>query len=108
MATISSSHQSIDPHCILGGYTLFINTIMDLQCILWRTYLASLDHPSIGMPALGLKRVIIFVGCLCAASVRFSASIPLLESLQIISVISSHLLTSYFGGQSVTHQHYSL
>ena len=25
---------------------------MDPQCILWRPYLASLDHPSIGMPAL--------------------------------------------------------
>jgi hypothetical protein len=96
----------VDPLCILRGYDqfrsweyrstvyfqwlyLFINTIMDPQCILWRPYLASLDHPSIGMPALGLKHVIIFVGCLCAASVRFSASIPLLESLQSISVISS-------------------
>jgi hypothetical protein len=115
----------VDPLCILRGYDqfrsseyrstlypqwlyLFINTIMDLQCILWRPYLTSLDHPSIGMPALGLKHVIIFVGCLCAAFVRFSASIPLLESLQSISVISSHLLTSYFGGQSVTHQKYSL
>ena len=86
----------------------FINTIMDLQCTLWRPYIASLDHPSIGMLALGLKHVIIFVGCLCAASVRFSESIPLLESLQRISVISSYLLTSYFGGQSVTHQNYLL
>ena len=50
------------------------------------------------MSALGLKHVIIFVGCLCAAFVRFFASIPLLESLQIISVISYCLLTSYFGG----------
>jgi hypothetical protein len=81
---------------------------MDPQCILWWPYLASLDHPSIGMPALGLEYVIIFVGCLCAAYVRLFESIPLLESLQIISVISSHLLTSYFGGQSVTHQHYLL
>jgi hypothetical protein len=105
----------IDPLCILRGYDqfrsseyrstlyprwlyLFINTIMDPQCILWWPYLASLDHPSIGMPALGLEHVIIFVGCLCVASVRFSESIPLLESLQSISVISSHLLTSYFGG----------
>ena len=71
-------------------------------------YLASLDHPSIGMPALGLKHVIIFVGCLCAAFFKFSASIPLLESLQSISVISFHLLTSYFGGKSVTHKKYSL
>src|ERR1700722_11519320 len=115
----------VDPLCILHGYDqfialeyrttgvfqwvyLFINTIMDPQCILWRPYLASLDHPSIGMPALGLKHVIIFVGCLCAASVSFLASIPLLESLQSISVISSCLLTSYFGGQSVTCQNYSL
>jgi hypothetical protein len=81
---------------------------MDPQCILWRPYLASLDHPSICMLALGSKHVIIFVGCLCAAFVRFSASIPFLESLQIISVISSHLLTSYFGGKSVTHKKYSL
>jgi hypothetical protein len=80
---------------------------MDPQCILWRPYLASLDHPSIGMPALGLKHVIIFVGCLCASFVRFSTSIPLLESLQSISVISSCLLTSYFGGNllhvKITH-----
>jgi hypothetical protein len=81
---------------------------MDLQCILRRPYLASLGHPSIGMPALGLKHVVIFVGCLCVTSVMFSASIPLLESLQSISVISSCLLTSYFGGQSVTRQNYSL
>jgi hypothetical protein len=81
---------------------------MDPQCILWRPYLASLDHPSIGMPALGSKHVIIFVGCLCVAFVRFSTSIPLLESLQRISVIISRLLTSYFGGQSVTHKKYSL
>jgi hypothetical protein len=81
---------------------------MDPQCILWWPYLASLDHPSIGMPTLGLKHVIIFVGCLCAASVRFSASIPFLESLQSISVIISYLLTSYFGGKSVTHEKYSL
>jgi hypothetical protein len=33
---------------------------------------------------------------------------PCLKSMQSISVISSHLLTSYFGGQSVTHQNYSL
>jgi hypothetical protein len=108
MATISSCHGSIDPLCIFSVYTFFINTIMDLQCILWWPYLTSLDHPSIGMPALGLKRVTIFVGCLCVAFVRFFASIPLLESLQSISVISSCLLTSYFGGQSVTHQKYSL
>ena len=50
----------------------------------------------------------IFVGCLCATFVRFSKSIPLLESLQSISFISSHLLTSYFGGKSFTHQYYSL
>jgi hypothetical protein len=81
---------------------------MDPQCILWWLYLASLDHPSIGMPAFSLKHVIIFVGCLCAAFVRFFESIPLLESLQSISVISSYLLTSYFGGQSVTRQNYSL
>jgi hypothetical protein len=77
---------------------------MDPQCILGRPYLASLDHPSIGMPALGLKHVIIFVGCLCANFVRFTTSIPFLESLQSISVISSYILTSYFGGQSVTHK----
>jgi hypothetical protein len=81
---------------------------MDPQCILWQPYLASLDHPSIAMPALGLKHVMIFVGCLCATSIRFSEFIPLLEILQRISVISSHLLTSYFGGQSVTHQRYLL
>jgi hypothetical protein len=62
----------VDPLCILRGYDqsesseyrstlyfrwlyLFINTIMDPQCILWRPYLASLDHPSIGMPALGFE-----------------------------------------------------
>jgi hypothetical protein len=39
----------------------FINIIMDPQCILWWPYPASLYHPSIGMPALGLKHVIIFV-----------------------------------------------
>jgi hypothetical protein len=71
-------------------------------------YLTSLDHPSIGMPALGLKHVIIFVGCLCVSFVRFSTSIPLLESLQIISFISSYLLTLYFWGQFVTHEKYSL
>jgi hypothetical protein len=81
---------------------------MDPQCILWQPYLASLDHPSIGMPDLGSKHVIIFVGCLCEAFVRLSASIPFLESLQRISIISSCLITSYFGGQSVTHKKYSL
>jgi hypothetical protein len=81
---------------------------MDLQCILWQPYLASLDHPSIGMPALGLKHVIIYVVCLCPAFVRFSVSIPMLESLQNILVISSYILTSYFGRQSVTCQNYSL
>jgi hypothetical protein len=104
MATISSCHKSIDPQCIFSGYTFFINAIMDPQCILWRPYLASLYHPSIGMPAFGLKHVIIFVGCLCATFVRFSMSIPLIESLQSISFISSYLLTSYFGGKSVTRQ----
>jgi hypothetical protein len=81
---------------------------MDPQCILWRPYLARLDHLSIGMPALGLKHVIIFVGCLCSSFIKFSASKPFLESLQSISVISSYLLTSYIGGQSVTHRNYSL
>ena len=45
----------MDPHCTFGGYTFFINTIMDPQCILWRPYLTSLDPPSIGMPALGFE-----------------------------------------------------
>jgi hypothetical protein len=62
----------VDPLCILRGYDQFmsleyrstvyfqwlyllVNTIMDTQCILWRPYLASLDHPSIGMPALGFE-----------------------------------------------------
>ena len=49
----------------------------------------------------------IFVGCLCAAFVRFSESIPLLEHIQSISVINWHLLTSYFGGHSVTCQNCS-
>jgi hypothetical protein len=122
---VAISCHLVDPLCILCGYDqfrsseyrstlypcwlyLFINTIMDSQCILWQPYLADLDHPNIGMPALGLEHVIIFLGCLCAASVGFSEYIPLLGSLQSISVISSHLLTSYFGGQYVTHQHYSL
>jgi hypothetical protein len=122
---MAMSYQLVDPLCILHGHDqfksweysstmyfqwlyLFINTIMDPQCILWRPYLASIDHPSIRMPALGLKHVIIFVGCLSASFVRFSVSIPLLESLQRILVISSYLLTSYFGGKSVTHKKYSL
>jgi hypothetical protein len=75
---------------------------------LWQPYLESLYHSSIGMPALGLKHVLTFVQWSCATSVKFSESVPLLESMQIILVISSRLLTSYFGGQSVTHQNYSL
>jgi hypothetical protein len=66
------SYYLVDPLCILRGYDqfmsleyrstvyfqwlyLFINTIMDPQCILWRPYLASLDQPSIGMPTLGFE-----------------------------------------------------
>jgi hypothetical protein len=50
------SHYSIDPHCTLGGYTsIFVNTVMDPQCILWRPYLINLGLPSIGMPALGFE-----------------------------------------------------
>jgi hypothetical protein len=52
---LSSRRSTVYSSCIFGGYTLFINTIMDPQCILWRPYLASLDHPSIGMPALGFE-----------------------------------------------------
>ena len=69
---MAMSCHLVDPLCILHVYdqsesskyrsTLylqwlypFINTIMDPQCILWRPYLTSLDHPSIGMPALGFE-----------------------------------------------------
>jgi hypothetical protein len=108
VATISSGHQSIDPHYILGGYAFLLIQLWICSVFYGDHIFASPDYPSIGMPALVLEHVMIFVGCLCAASVRFFVSIPLLESIQIISVISSHILTSYFGGQSVTHQHYSL
>jgi hypothetical protein len=67
------SYHLVDPLCISRGYDqlmsleyrstmyfqwlylIFVNTIMDPQCILWRPYLASLDLPSIGMPALGFE-----------------------------------------------------
>ena len=69
---MAMSCHLVDPLCILRGYDqsesseyrstlylrwlyLLINTIMDLQCILWQPYLESLDHPSIGMPALGFE-----------------------------------------------------
>jgi hypothetical protein len=69
---MAMSCHLVDPLCILRGYDqsessdyrstlylrwlyLLINTIMDPQCILWRPYLASLDHPSIGMPTLGFE-----------------------------------------------------
>jgi hypothetical protein len=105
MAMISSCHRSIDP-TVSSVAIPFINIIMDPQCILWQPYLASLYHPSIGMPALGLKHVIIFVGFLCASSIKFSASIPLLKKFYKVLQLSC-LLTSYFGGKSVTPQNYS-
>ena len=58
---MAMSRHLVDPLCILRGYDqsdsseyrstlylqwlyLLVNTIMDLKCILWRPYLASLDH----------------------------------------------------------------
>jgi hypothetical protein len=70
---MAMSCHLVDPLCILCGYdqselskyrsTVYLrwlypfltDMIMDPQCILWRPYLANLDHPSIGMPALGFE-----------------------------------------------------
>jgi hypothetical protein len=95
---MAMSFHFVDPLCILRGNdqfrsweyisTLylqwlyhFVNIIMDPQCILWRPYLKNLYHSSIGMPALGLKHVIIFVLWLCEYFSGLSASIPFLEKI---------------------------
>jgi hypothetical protein len=55
VATISPSHQSIDPHCIFGGYT-FLSIQLWIRSVFYGGHiLLSLDHPSIGMPALGFE-----------------------------------------------------
>ena len=108
VATISSSHQSIDPHCILGGYT-FLSIQLWIRSIFYGGHIFQvlITQAQVCLPWV-LKNVMIFVGCLYAASITFSESIPFLERLQSISVISSHLLTSYFAGHSVTCQNYSI
>jgi hypothetical protein len=55
MATISPSHQSIDPHCILSGYT-FLSIQLWIRSVFYGGHiLQSINHPSIGMPALGFE-----------------------------------------------------
>jgi hypothetical protein len=55
VATTSPSHQSIDPHCIFGGYT-FLSIQLWIHSVFYGGHiLLSLDHPSIGMPALGFE-----------------------------------------------------
>ena len=123
---VAMSYHLVDPLCISRGYdqfmsleyrsTMYFRWLYPLLSI--RLWIRSVFYGGHILQVLitqaqvclpwDLKYVMIFVGCLCASSVRFSESIPLLERLQIISVISSYLLTSYFGGQSVTHQNYSL
>ena len=55
VATISLSHHSINPHCIFGGYT-FLSIQLWIRSVFYGSHiLLSLDHPSIGMPALGFE-----------------------------------------------------
>jgi hypothetical protein len=54
VATISLSHYSIDPHCIFGGYTL-LSIQLWIRSVYYGGHISNLNHPSIGMPALGFE-----------------------------------------------------
>ena len=64
VATISSCHRSMDPHCISGGHTLSQyhhgSVVYLLATILWVTY-----SLSIGLTSLGMEHILTFFdGCL--------------------------------------------
>jgi hypothetical protein len=65
VATISSCHGGMDPHCIFGGHILSQYFFMDPQCIGQRSCFESSNILSIGMPTLEMEHILIFFdGCL--------------------------------------------
>ena len=108
VATICLSHQKYRSTVYLRWLYPFLPIRLWIRSVFYGGHILQIliTQAQVCLPWV-LKHVIIFVGCLCVASIRFSKSIPLPEILQSISVISWHLLTSYFGGHSVTCQNYS-